>query len=145
MIYEKSARGYGEFSNSKRSLTVRERQVLLLVNGIRTLDDLEKFFKKNHLIETLLKLENGGFIQCAEQSLSLQSPLFAENLTSANIASANIDKVLQAAPTTASLLETGLNQPLSSDSLEAVKMILIEACEDYLGLMGRHQNTHRRL
>lgn len=46
MVYEKSELGHNEFTGNKRTLSVRERQVLLLVNGVRNLDALEKFFKK---------------------------------------------------------------------------------------------------
>jgi phosphopantetheine adenylyltransferase len=56
MVYEKSALGFNEFINQNRTLSVRERQVLLLVNGVRNVDDLEKFFKKEHLTTTLNKL-----------------------------------------------------------------------------------------
>jgi hypothetical protein len=130
MIYEKSARGYIEFSSNKRSLGVRERQVLLLVNGIRTLDDLEKFFKKDHLLDTLHKLEAGGYIQYTQE-------LEKTTQSSTAVASLHIDDVFKHAPTTASVFETGLSNPIAAETLEAVKIILIEACEDYLGLMGR--------
>jgi hypothetical protein len=127
MIYEKSIRGYVEFSSNKRTLSVRERQVLLLVNGARTLDDLEKFFKKDHLMETLQKLETAGFIQCTDQL----------NTGIKMIEASQVDKVLQSAPTTANVFEANLNNPISNETLEAVKIILTEASEDYLGLMGR--------
>jgi len=128
MVYEKSAKGYIEFSSNKRSLGVRERQVLLLVNGTRTLDDLEKFFKRDHLLDTLQKLESGGFIQCTKDP---------ETAMLGSVPTMQIDDVLRNAPTTTSVFETGLNNPISAETLEAVKIILIEASEDYLGLMGR--------
>ena len=39
IVYEKSALGCNEFINEKRTLNVRERQVLVLVNGIRNIDE----------------------------------------------------------------------------------------------------------
>ena len=70
MVYEKSALGYNEFTNNRRTLNVRERQVLLLVNGIRNLEELEKFFKKELLTETIYKLELEGFIYPANSQSS---------------------------------------------------------------------------
>ncbi len=43
MVYEKSILGFNEFTAEKRTLGVRDRQVLLLVNGVRKLEDLENF------------------------------------------------------------------------------------------------------
>jgi hypothetical protein len=139
MIYEKSARGYIEFSSNKRTLGVRERQVLLLVNGIRTLDDLEKFFKKDHLLETLQKLESGGFIQEKQEASKTAALSFKEASDGDRLI--HIDDVLKNAPTTANVFEAGFDHPISAETLEAVKIILLEASEDYLGLMGRAIKT----
>ena len=46
MVYEKSALGLNKFITDKRMLGVHERRVVLLVNSVRTLDDLKKFLKK---------------------------------------------------------------------------------------------------
>ena len=47
-VYEKSTLGCNEFINEKRSLHFKERQVLLLLNGVRKVEDLERFFKLAH-------------------------------------------------------------------------------------------------
>ncbi len=116
MVYEKSALGYNEFIGSKRTLSVRERQVLLLVNGVRNLDELEKFFKKELLIDTIKKLESSGYIQRpnAEQlnqsTSQTKQPFFdTQNLT----------------------------EPICPTKLMSIKTILREATDDYLGIMGR--------
>jgi hypothetical protein len=144
MVYEKSARGYTEFTNNKRTLNVRERQVLLLVNGIRDLDDLEKFFKKEHLMETLEKLEAGGFIQ-PTKAYSSATPAITETAT--NSVDAPTSPILTASPaadfsvaslTTMSFFQTeNVNTTVNAATIEAVKTILVEATDDYLGLMGR--------
>lgn len=117
MVYEKSALGYNEFIGSKRTLSVRERQVLLLVNGVRNLDELEKFFKKELLIDTIKKLESDGYIQHPTGNQLNQN----------------------ASQTTQSFFDTqNLTIPICPTKLMAVKTILCEATDDYLGIMGRN-------
>lgn len=133
MVYEKSARGYTEFTNNKRTLNVRERQVLLLVNGIRALEDLERFFKKEHLMVTLEKLEAGGFIQRIDKGFPSGAP------ATTNVASAPPATDFSIASLSAisfSQSENG-SVTMNAAAMEAIKTILIEATEDYLGLMGR--------
>lgn len=123
MVYEKSALGFNEFITDKRTLGVRERQVLLLVNGIRKLDDLEKFFKKDLLIDTIRKLESEGYIYLPldHKQNQQQQPQHANNF-----------------PATLSFLDVqDTAAPICPVKLAAVKAILIEAADDYLGIMGR--------
>lgn len=119
MVYEKSALGFNEFTTDKRTLSVRERQVLLLVNGVRNLDDLEKFFKKELLIDTIRKLESEGYIQLPADQQAIKN----------------------ASPTTHTFFDTqnaaAAPEPICPTKLAAIKTILIEACDDYLGIMGR--------
>lgn len=119
MVYEKSALGYNEFTNNRRTLNVRERQVLLLVNGVRKMEDLEKFFKKELLTETILKLELEGFIYPANSQVN---KVVEQNN---NIFSRFLDTQSEA-------------PPINQAKLAAVKTILLEASDDYLGLMGRN-------
>jgi len=126
MVYEKSTRGLNEFANNQRTLGVRERQVLLLVNGVRNLDDLNKFFKQDHLLDTIKKLESEGYIQLP-QKLQAQQAIPAATHTS---------------PITLSLLEaTDQVAPICPTKLATVKSILLEATDDYLGMMGRGIKT----
>jgi hypothetical protein len=116
MVYEKSARGFSEFITEKRSLHVRERQVLLLVNGVRNLDDLEKFFKKELLTETIQKLELGGYIQ-QPSGTHIERKLSATTQSFFNVENSST--------------------PISPANMSAIKAILIESADDYLGIMGR--------
>ena len=118
MVYEKSELGLSEFNSSKRSLGVRERQVLVLVNGARNLDDLEKFFKREQLEETIQKLKVEGFIY--------------------EVSGSGTAKTSNISLTTLSFFnpETAAN-PINPAKIAAVKQILIDAADDYLGLMGR--------
>ncbi len=116
MVYEKSALGHNEFISNKRTLSVRERQVLLLVNGIRNLDELEKFFKKELLIDTIKKLESAGYIQ--RPNAKPTSPSTSQ--------------------TTPSFFDTQNSiLPICPTKLMSIKTILGEASDDYLGIMGR--------
>ena len=121
MVYEKSVLGYNEFVSEKRTLNVRERQVLLLVNGVRNIDDLEKFFKKEHLLDTIQKLEASGFIQ----------PF---NTTSSNN---NVNSNRSSLTTLSFFNPEATATPINSAKFSAVKTILINATDDYLGLLGR--------
>jgi hypothetical protein len=124
MVYEKSALGFNEFTSDKRTLGVRERQVLLLVNGVRKLDDLEKFFKKDLLVDTIRKLESAGYIQLPVAEQKKHQPTEAAN----------------SLHTTLSILEPQNKdeaEPICPVKLASVKTILIEAADDYLGIMGR--------
>jgi len=128
MVYEKSALGFNEFITDKRTLGVRERQVLLLVNGVRKLDDLEKFFKKDLLLDTIKKLESEGYIQLPIEQQQLKNPQQAEHTNAFQ----------NAFPVTLSFLDTPDSaEPICPAKLAAVKTILIEAADDYLGIMGR--------
>lgn len=116
MVYEKSEIGRNEFINEKRTLHSKERQVLLLINGIRKIEDLEQFFKKELLFETIQKLESNGYIQPSQGRVSEKEPSF----------------------TTQSFFNAeNANTPIDPAKINAIKTILIEAANDYLGLMGR--------
>lgn len=118
MMYEKSVLGFNEFTADKRTLGVRERQVLLLVNGVRKLDDLEKFFKRDHLLDTIKKLETEGYIQAQQDNSNTPTKAQAE--------------------VSLPLLETNNTaQAICPRKLAAIKTILLEATDDYLGIMGR--------
>lgn len=116
MVYEKSELGHNEFTGNKRTLSVRERQVLLLVNGVRNLDALEKFFKKEVLIDTINKLESSGYIQHPNINTHNQST----------------------SQTTQSFFDSqNPIIPICPTILISIKTILSEATDDYLGIMGR--------
>lgn len=114
MIYEKSARGYSEFNSKSRTLHFKERQVLLLMNGVRTLDELEKLFSKDQLSQIVSKLASNGYIQLLGSSHAVQA-------------------VAQAPVSLAEMAFTAID----SVKLASIKAIVIEAINDYLGLMGR--------
>lgn len=126
MVYEKSTRGLNEFASNQRTLSVRERQVLLLVNGVRNLEDLNKFFKQDQLLDTIKKLEIEGYIQLPQRQVAQQATPTATNASSITV----------------SLLEvTDQATPICPAKLATVKSILIEAADDYLGMMGRGIRT----
>ena len=114
-----------EFSSDKRTLGVRERQVLLLINGVRNLDDLEKFFKKDLLLDTVRKLETEGYIQRPPDQQE-QNPLQSKNNFSATLSFLDPEDKAE---------------PICPVKLATVKAILLEATDDYLGLMGRPIKT----
>jgi hypothetical protein len=121
MVYEKSALGFNEFINQNRTLSVRERQVLLLVNGVRNVDELEKFFKKEQLTITLNKLMSDGYIHQFNSKNSFSKSKTHDHSTLSTLSFIN-----------------SINQelPIDSAKIAAIKTILLESTDDYLGLMG---------
>jgi len=117
MVYEKSSLGFSEFSSGKRSLHFRERQVLLLINGVRDINELEKFFKKELLLEAIIKLEVGGYI------------LKPSGARTEKVDSTPILSLFNAEITTT---------PINPAKMAFIKTILVEATDDYLGIMGRN-------
>lgn len=114
MVYEKSVRGYGEFNSVSRTLHFKERQVLLLMNGVRTLEELERLFARDQLSEIVSKLASHGYIQLvgSHHTLEVASKV---PVSLADMTFTAIDEV----------------------KLTTIKVIVIEAVNDYLGLMGR--------
>ena len=129
MVYEKSALGFNEFTTDKRTLGVRERQVLLLVNGVRNLDDLEKFFKKDLLVDTIRKLESEGYIQLPIGEQKQQQPPEVANPLHTTLSFLEPQKL--------ELQNNDTAEPICPVKLASVKTILVEAADDYLGIMGR--------
>lgn len=118
MVYEKSARGYNEFNSEVRTLHFKERQVLLLMNGARTLDDLEKLFPKDQLSQIVLKLESKGYIQTVGSNIAIK----VDSITPISLADIRFTAI-------------------DETKLASIKAIVIEATNDYLGLMGRGIKT----
>ena len=120
MVYEKSSLGYSEFIGNNRTLHFKERQVLLLISGTRTIEDLEQIFKKDQLTETIQKLELNGYITKIEgPSKQLTPPKDTNSIQIIN----------------------SYNEHIASEKMQEIKTILIEATDDYLGLMGRSIRT----
>lgn len=126
MVYEKSSLGYNEFTSNKRTLNVRERQVLLLVNGERNLDSLEKLFRKEVLIDTIKKLESNGYIQ-------LSTVITASG--SANPLGHATKKLPQTAQSFFEISD--IEENISPNKILTIKTILNKATDDFLGIMGR--------
>lgn len=123
MVYQKSALGVHEFIAKDRTLNVRERQVLLLINGRRDLVELEKFFKQPFLDETIKKLSVTGYIQLVNMRQSAHEPQLdsqTPNITSLSFINHDV-----------------FTQDIGVDQLKTVQHILLESCDDFLGLMGR--------
>lgn len=114
MIYQKSALGMHEIFSSDRSLTTRERQILVLIDGKRSSDELEGFFEKRQVREVLAKLEQLGFIEPLDGRAPVtQAPAHATHY----IAESAIE--------------------LRPEQMNAIKQILMNGADDYLGIMGR--------
>ena len=69
IIYRKTAKGHGEIETRANRLSPRMRSTLILVNGIRTDDELRALIAQ-HCDETLAALLADGFIEAVGRSES---------------------------------------------------------------------------
>ncbi len=111
-IYVKSDRAIKEFEQGNRSLSLKHRQLLIMVNGRRTNSQIAQAVNSEQAIQMLADLERLGYLM---------------NASLANQATKH--KSVQA---------TQLKSvELSSDHLEIIKDFLVEEAQLQLGLMSR--------
>ena len=117
MIYEKSTAGQLEITGDRRALSMKHRQVLIMVDGKRTDDDIKNNLPNLNVAETIADLERLGYIY------NTASP-------------AKPSPAVSIAPPPA-ITATPQETPLSAEQLAAVKEILITSTNECLGIMGR--------
>jgi hypothetical protein len=117
VIYEKSTAGQLEITGDRRALSMKHRQVLIMVDGKRTDDDIKNNLPNLNVAETIADLERLGYIY---NTASPVKPSPAVHIAPPS--------AITAAPQ-----ET----PLSVEQLAAVKEILITSTNECLGIMGR--------
>ncbi|PKO93050.1 MAG: hypothetical protein CVU15_04225 [Betaproteobacteria bacterium HGW-Betaproteobacteria-1] len=109
MVYEKTASGIDEIAGAQRRLKLRQRQVLILIDGKRTLNEITQSLPRLTVAEIIEELAAQGFIQ--DPNRPKTSP-----------------HVIEPAP----------NAPeVSAEQLAETKNILISSTTEHLGLMGR--------
>jgi hypothetical protein len=125
MVYEKSFSGQQELNNSQRALNARQRQVLIMIDGKRTQDDLARYLQNLDVAEIIADLERQGYIHPpGKRSAAPATP------------------VREIAPTPKAVTPIATviaddDRPLDSGTLAAVKVILSISAKEHLGLMGR--------
>ncbi len=112
IIYVKSDRAIKEFEQGNRSLSLKHRQLLIMVNGRRTNSQIAQAVNSELAIQMLADLERLGYLTNAS---------FAKQAT----------KHKEAQTTQLKSVE------LSSDHLELIKDFLVEEAQLQLGLMSR--------
>jgi hypothetical protein len=111
LIYKKTNYGQKEISHPRRSIGLKERQLLIMVDGKRTAEDLSKYISLSNVEETLAQLAKLGFVMPAH----LQEPIQTNGYTTT----------------------TSLSLNLSPDQINAVKELLIKSTDAHLGILGR--------
>lgn len=126
MIYQKTALGQQEINLNARVLNFRQRQILIMIDGKRSLDELSKFFNNVDVPEILTDLEKQGYIHSA-----------INNTNSAASSNNNIGLTIQqpAAPT--AITSDSGEIALSENQVLIIKDIINTSCDEYLGMMGR--------
>lgn len=129
MVYQKSYSGMLEISGSQRVLNLRQRQVLIMIDGKRTQDDLEKHLNHLDVAEIVADLEKLGYIH------DPASPA-AKPAASAILPAAVTEPVIVEAAATA----TAQPEPESSGDtgqFVVLKDVLVSSAKEYLGIMGQ--------
>jgi hypothetical protein len=116
MVYEKTASGIDEISGPDRRLTPKQRQVLILIDGKRTQEDIEASLPRLAVAAIVEELEMQGFIKNPEKPAP------------------------KAADTAISITQTAEPIVISERQMAETKSILIASTTQHLGLMGRTMN-----
>ena len=134
MVYEKSFSGQQELNNSQRALNARQRQVLIMIDGKRTQDDLARYLQNLDVAEIIADLERQGYIHTPGQRNPAAKNTATSSATPAPQAPAP-NLTTPTAPLASAVSDDG--RPLDSGTLAAVKVILSISAKEHLGLMGR--------
>ncbi len=134
MVYEKSFSGQQELNNSQRALNARQRQVLIMIDGKRTQDDLARYLQNLDVAEIIADLERQGYIHTPGQRNPAAKNTATSSATPAPQAPAS-NLTTPTAPLASAVSDDG--RPLDSGTLAAVKVILSISAKEHLGLMGR--------
>ncbi|MDZ4099547.1 MAG: hypothetical protein U1E13_12750 [Methylophilaceae bacterium] len=114
MVYEKTASGINEIAGTDRQLTPKQRQVLILIDGKRSLEDI---------VNSLPRLPVSDIIQ------ELESLDFIQNPKAGKIFNSKIAVSQNEAPLI-----------ISEEKMAETKNLLIASTTEHLGLMGRTMN-----
>lgn len=71
-VYIQTDKAINEFEQGNRSLSLKHRQILIMVDGKRTDSELAKFFNSRNAIQMLLDLENLGFLISSDAAKNQQ-------------------------------------------------------------------------
>jgi hypothetical protein len=134
MVYEKSFSGQQELNNSQRALNARQRQVLIMIDGKRTQDDLARYLQNLDVAEIIADLERQGYIHTPGQRNPVAKNAFIES--AAPVAKPSV-AITPASTPSMELAVSDDDRPLDSGTLAAVKVILSISAKEHLGLMGR--------
>ncbi|MBI2277340.1 MAG: hypothetical protein HYU74_08325 [Dechloromonas sp.] len=74
VVFAKTAKGHAEISTKAGGLTPRQRRVLIMIDGKRTIDDLRDMLQADDLQHTLGLLEEDGFIEVASDTAKAGAP-----------------------------------------------------------------------
>ena len=114
MVYEKSTTGYREIAGNQRSLSLRQRQILIMIDGKRSENELAALLNSPDASQIIAELAGMGYIQQAGSTAPVTPPLpIINNQTSAQY------------------------PDISTEQLAAVKEIMVVSSNECLGIMGR--------
>src|SRR5690606_22371395 len=105
MVYEKTASGIDEITGDRRRLNPKQRQVLILIDGKRTLNEITQSLPRLTIAEIVEELTAQGFIQ---------DPIRPKTIPQLTVAAPSAPEI-------------------SAEQLAKTKSILISSTTEYLG------------
>lgn len=111
MVYEKSTTGYREIAGNQRSLSLRQRQILIMVDGKRGENELAALLNSADVLQIIAELASMGYIQQTGSTVSAAPIMSTQTLAQ--------------------------NPDISTEQLAAVKEIMVVSSNECLGIMGR--------
>lgn len=111
MVYEKTASGINEIAGTDRQLGPKQRQVLILIDGRRSLEEIANSLPRLVVADIIQELEAQGFIL---------NPKASKAFTPTIVASQNDAPLI-----------------ISEEKMVETKNLLITSSTEHLGLMGR--------
>lgn len=130
MVYQKSYSGMLEISGSQRVLNLRQRQVLIMIDGKRTQDDLEKHLNHLDVAEIVADLEKLGYIH------DPASPA-AKPAASAIPPAAPVAEPVMVEADAIAAAEPAPEPSGDAGQFIVLKDVLVSSAKEYLGIMGQ--------
>ena len=117
-IYEKTLSGQREIQGTQRLLSLRQRQVLIMVDGRRSANELEVALNNPQVIAMLAELEHAGYVVRTDRTdRRVDTPPIAVQSSAAK--------------------EHPTETMLTEYQMQAVRTILQDSTDEYLGIMGK--------
>lgn len=134
-VYIKTGKAHEEIADRRHNLRPKARQVLVMLDGVRTVGMLTAVIAGFELPALLAELEKTGFIESQSENQPESRPDDLVARTRSKIAEARNQRSTEIPPTETITL-TAINEDLDPLALLEIKLLMQETTQQYLGLLG---------